>query len=821
MDLNFSYDSPANGPNKKNKIKGNRNSRIKARRQEKKNFRKDFAEKHLKNATENPEASDDKKLKNDDIKIKSENQEPQEKTQNKSIIRLFKDLEDCEKIQLPDESVTQVVEQVFDEKSFESLLDLHPYLIKNLKDEGKESMTKVQSESLPHILSGKDVLIKAQTGSGKTLTYAIPILNKLGKRVCESENAKIGLDKKVNREDGPYAIIICPTRELSLQSYEVLEKLGRKTFSWIVPGIVNGGLSRQAEKRKLRKGINVLVGSPGRIFDHIKQTESLSKFLSTVEFLVIDEADRLFEQTFEIQVREIINKIHEAKNDKNLPEHQQTNLQTILLSATLSPGVETLAGLALKNPVSIDLGDQAEGGPDTKNKWSGNFKDLEKQLFSIPKDLHQMVCFCPLKTKFIVLFTLVKTRLLQNEKTVVYFSTIEEVMFFYHIFKESGSIFSGEDKNLTQKILMLHGNMDQNDRNEIYHKFKSADVHYVLFSTDVTERGLHFNNVSYIIQYNPAPSIRGYVHRVGRTARVGNSGKSIVLLTPAQEPYLKHLSGSGIKVNMVQVHDLFNQLLSEIYPLSGKHKDRNLQLQRETVAVIQKYYQEYVNDEANSKIKLRAIETYQQFLRSYMTCQRELGFIAKDLHFGHLAKTFGLIDPPRELVKKVRDLSWVTNFPRNMYNQHLKKEGGEKENSEERKEKFKEDKKAKLKELAELNTFEQKQKQKEKQEKSRLHFDEIPTSKKQLVETKDHKKSHNNSSENNKNGEQKSEHQTKNKTRSITVDNEVHRARAQKQINRARLVERSKADEFDSGFLSKKARLNFAGKSNMAKRKGK
>ena len=124
MDLNFSYDSPANGPNKKNKIKGNRNSRIKARRQEKKNFRKDFAERHLKNTSsqsETPEITGDKTLKNDDKKIitKSENQEPQEKTQNKSIIRLFKDLEDCEKIQLPDESVTQVVEQVFDEKSFE------------------------------------------------------------------------------------------------------------------------------------------------------------------------------------------------------------------------------------------------------------------------------------------------------------------------------------------------------------------------------------------------------------------------------------------------------------------------------------------------------------------------------------------------------------------------------------------------------------------------------------------------------------------------------------------------------------------------------
>lgn len=680
---------------------------------------------------------------------------------------------------------------------------LPSHLVKNLKDEGKSKMTKVQSESLPHILNKRDVLIKAQTGSGKTLTYALPILNSLGSREG---------DQKVNRTDGPYAIIICPTRELSLQSHDVIEKLSRKTFNWIVPGIVNGGLARKAEKKKLKKGINILVGTPGRIYDHMKMTENLYNFLAKIEFLIIDEADRLFEQTFEDQVREIILKIQAARDEKAAP------LQTILLSATLSPGVETLAGLALKNPVTVDLGnDQLD---------ADNYKSLEIQQFSIPKDLDQLVCFCPLKTKFIVLRTLIQQRLNNDEKTVIFFSTIEEVVFFSNVFINCKEVLDYDLKARSDKILALHGDMDQNVRNSVYNKFKLADKNYILFSTDVTERGLHFNNLKWIIQYNPAPTIRGYVHRVGRTARVGKSGKSIVLMSPSQEPYLKSLAASGTSVSIVQVTEIIDQLYSEKpYNLPTKKSQvkggqkqiaKNKQQQLELASKIQKHYQDYINDEDNFKIKKQAVDTYQQFLRAYMTCRKELGFIAKDLHFGHLAKTFGLIDPPRELVKKVRDLAWA------------QKNGPKRPNGKDKHEKYGQENKP-FYGHAETSSADEKAsetekmleipepKGKEDHEKSKLHFPELQP-KKQQIERSGKPKKCKSDGDNNNNSNDPNSNSGKN-MRTITIDNEQRRAKAQKQINRAKIVEKAKFDEFSSGFLDRKSRINYAGKSNMAKRK--
>jgi len=275
-------------------------------------------------------------------------------------------------------------------------------------------------------------------------------------------------------------------------------------------------------------------------------------------------------------------------------------------------------------------------------------------------------------------------------------------------------------------------------------------------------------------------------------------------MNPSQEPYLKNLAAAGIKVDLMQVNDLINELYGEKYPISGsnikhKQKDRNLQNQREAASKIQKYYQDYINDENNGKVKLQAIDSYQQFLRAYMTCRKELGFIAKDLHFGHLAKTFGLIDPPRELVKKVRDLNWVKNGPK-------RPEKGDREAPNTKKEEEKDE--------PEERAHESKKSKQKSHENSKLHFPEFEK-KKHIIEKVSvyQKKKDQNTNLLDKEGQI-----VKKTQKTITIDNEVRRARAQKQMNRARIVERSGADEFDSG-MGKKAKLNFAGKSNMAKRK--
>ena len=180
-----------------------------------------------------------------------------------------------------DSQVVPLHEDVFSSNDFSSI-GLHPYLIQNLQQNCKISqMTSVQSMAIPTVLAGKDALIKSQTGSGKTLAFALPIIQKLQ-----------DIQPPISRQDGVFALIVLPTRELAIQSLEWFEKLC-KSFARIVPGILSGGEKKKSEKARLRKGINILIATPGRLIDHIKHTKSLR--LDKLQFLVLDEADRILE----------------------------------------------------------------------------------------------------------------------------------------------------------------------------------------------------------------------------------------------------------------------------------------------------------------------------------------------------------------------------------------------------------------------------------------------------------------------------------------------------------------------------------------------
>ncbi len=160
--------------------------------------------------------------------------------------------------------VNPVQEKIFTSKSFSSV-GIHPYLVKNLEQSmGINEMTSVQMKSIPVILSGEDALIKSQTGSGKTLAYALPILHKLQE-----------ITPQINRQSGLQALIIVPTRELAVQSFDCFQTLCR-TFARIVPGILLGGDKKKSEKARIRKGINILVTTPGRLIDHLEHTKCLS-----------------------------------------------------------------------------------------------------------------------------------------------------------------------------------------------------------------------------------------------------------------------------------------------------------------------------------------------------------------------------------------------------------------------------------------------------------------------------------------------------------------------------------------------------------------
>lgn len=294
------------------------------------------------------------------------------------ISSLFKNNPDVPRI--GQRAVKPIVEKVFTSKTF-SELDIHPHSIANLQQNlGLKELMTVQQNAIPVILCGRDVLIRSQTGSGKTLAYALPIIEGLQ-----------AIRPKINRHDGIRAIIVVPTRELAVQTYELLVKLV-KPFTWIVPGLLSGGQKRKAEKARLRKGLSILVGTPGRINDHLRHTKSLN--FDKTGCLILDEADRLLDMGYEKDVAAIVKAIEDHKkaatydpiamikqnakktiidddeskqaeqivNKDNsvVAKHHLTEVflgkdrQTILLSATLTKAVENLAGITMVDPVFID-----------------------------------------------------------------------------------------------------------------------------------------------------------------------------------------------------------------------------------------------------------------------------------------------------------------------------------------------------------------------------------------------------------------------------------------------------------------------------------
>ena len=318
---------------------------------------------------------------------------------------------------VPESNIERICEKVFSDSSFEKL-DIAPQIASNLKKFGFSSMTVVQQKSIPCVLSGKDTLIKSQTGSGKTLTYAVPIIHRLMTQI-----------PRITRNDGLLALVIVPTRELALQSYHWFEKLC-KSCVWVIPGYLIGGEKKKAEKARLRKGINILIATPGRLIDHIHHTKSLS--LTTVKYLVIDEADRLLDLGYEQNMTSIMESLRE----------QQTDLekcrQTVLLSATLSAGVEKLAGMSLQSPEVIDVSHDGEDSSDL----------LSSEALATPENLSHHYVLVPAKLRLVTLaaFILSKCMYGDEKKLIIFFATQDMVDYHTALFSQVLSKFWSDNK---------------------------------------------------------------------------------------------------------------------------------------------------------------------------------------------------------------------------------------------------------------------------------------------------------------------------------------------------------------------------------------
>ena len=355
-----------------------------------------------------------------------------------------------------------------------------------------KTLTTIQAKSIPVSLKGGDILGAAKTGSGKTLAFLIPVLENLYR-------------KRWTEYDGIGALILSPTRELAIQIFEVLRKVGRNhAFS---AGLVIGGKSLQEERDRLAR-MNILVATPGRMLQHLDQTADLE--IGNLQMLVLDEADRIMDMGFKETVDAIV---------EHLPKEKR---QTLMFSATQTKRVSDLARLSLRDPefVSVDEGAAS----------------------ATPTTLKQNYVLTPLPEKFDTLWSFVRANV--KKKILVFLSSGKQVRFVYEAFRHLQPGTS---------LLHIHGRQKQTARLDITTKF-SASKYACLFATDVAARGLDFPAVDWVVQVDCPEDADTYIHRVGRTARYQAEGHAIMFLDPNEEEgALKALERKKIVVEKINV----------------------------------------------------------------------------------------------------------------------------------------------------------------------------------------------------------------------------------------------------------------------------
>ncbi|PDZ12476.1 RNA helicase [Bacillus pseudomycoides] len=352
------------------------------------------------------------------------------------------------------------------EKSFKEYA-LSKEIVRALTSLKYEQPTEVQGKVIPVALEKKDLVVKSQTGSGKTASFGIPL--------CEMIEWE---------ENKPQALILTPTRELAVQVKEDITNIGR--FKRIKATAVYGKSPFARQKLELKQKTHIVVGTPGRVLDHIeKGTFSLER----LKYLVIDEADEMLNMGFIDQVEAIIDEL-------------PTDRMTMLFSATLPEDVENLSHTYMKSPTHIEI--KASG--ITTDKIEHILLEVrEEEKFSLLQDI---------------------TTLENPDSCIIFCRTQENVDHVFRQLKRSGYPC---DK--------IHGGMIQEDRFAVMNDFKRGKFRY-LVATDVAARGIDIENITHVINYDIPLEKESYVHRTGRTGRAGNSGKAITFVMPYEERFL-------------------------------------------------------------------------------------------------------------------------------------------------------------------------------------------------------------------------------------------------------------------------------------------
>ncbi|CAG9580358.1 putative ATP-dependent RNA helicase [Leishmania major strain Friedlin] len=434
------------------------------------------------------------------------------------------------------------------------LIGLDPVVVDALQKNGFHRMTRIQERSIPYALEGYDLLGQARTGSGKTLAFCVPLLHLAKNTANKYPHATVGL-------------LLAPTKELCVQTHSVLSTLCKHIAAVPVTAggaqfhvqLITGGTKVSEERRRLMSGMaSIVVGTPGRIHDHVLHCKGWD--LSRLRLLVLDEADRMLADGFQRDLDAVITRIPKGR-------------QTFLFSATNSKSVHELARLSLSRlplfvgtagdaPSVVDMGDAEtaeasasmapyrvyhdpdEDGEEVEDKEHGRkdegdtdpcSEDAAGEADAIPSTLRQFGYIVPSQDRLRALYTFVK-QVARRAKAMVFCSTVASAIFHCQMM---GSVGFHDD------TVMLHGHMKHRQRVQTFQMFTEWKTG-VLFCTDVAARGLDIPHVSWILQYDPPLDPTEYIHRIGRTARAGTVGSSLLFLTPEEAPFVRYLANYGI-----------------------------------------------------------------------------------------------------------------------------------------------------------------------------------------------------------------------------------------------------------------------------------
>ncbi len=361
-------------------------------------------------------------------------------------------------------------------------LALDPRVLKAIAEAGYETPTPIQAEAIPHALEGRDVLGIAQTGTGKTASFTLPMITRLGRGRARARM--------------PRSLVLAPTRELAAQVAENFDTYAKHTK--LTKALLIGGVSFGEQDKLIDRGVDVLIATPGRLLDHFERGKLL---LQGVEIMVVDEADRMLDMGFIPDIERIF-------------QLTPFTRQTLFFSATMAPEIERITKTFLSNPAKVEVARQ--------NSTSATIEQALIQFTPSRKDRS-------FTEKRAVLRSLIKQEGEACTNAIIFCNRKMDVDVVAKSLKSHGF-----------NAAAIHGDLDQSQRMKTLDAFRDGSLH-LLVASDVAARGLDIPAVSHVFNFDVPSHPEDYVHRIGRTGRAGRQGKAFTIAVPSDDKYLTNI----------------------------------------------------------------------------------------------------------------------------------------------------------------------------------------------------------------------------------------------------------------------------------------